>query len=517
MAAFLAQKRVSILVALAVIGRSVFLLIPNLKYVWFLGTAVDQQRQFALTNYVVANGHVSGSDAIYSATPLIHILFSVFSIVPGISVNDSIKYLPVFLSALFPLIVYILLKSLRFSHETALLKIGLFISSIPISIQSYLVTGSQFGLLIAALAFLSLILLLERNDRRYLVIFAFFVLALGLYHTVSSTLFMIFLCGLLLAVQGFRFLRLTNYLKVNAVLIAILTSAGLLTFQATAGFTSIVQSVFSGLSGGSTAGSESVPSSFFTLLRADPAGAVMTILVNYGGDILFLLLALGGLLFLIKKRKELSNAARLVLLFGGLILLFIPVGEIIKAGIFRLVFFGYPFVLIFSSVFLFYLSLKRKWVCVVLFLLMFILAPIELYACQPLIPSANVINNNLPKTEPFQYVGQVTSIYQREMIWFVQNYFTMPKGRIAADSTTSSQVLGLAGYNYTNEHITYYNPLDTSQPRQAYAIFLIHLPGKAGILSEAADFRSPNIVLNEIYNSSIIYSNGESFVLVPGG
>lgn len=510
--AFFTQKKMSFLVVLAVITRFVFLLIPNLKYVWFLGTAVDQERQFALANHVVASGHIYNGEfggEVYGATPLIHILFSIFSMIPGVPVLDSIKYVPVLLSTLYPLITYIIIKSLKVPRETTLLKFGLLFSSIPFNVGSYLVTGGQFGALIALLAFLNLVLLLQKKDRRYGLIFIILVLALSLYHTVSSTFFTIFLFGTII-LQRIPSLRLANFIRTRAVIAAALIGVAVLMFQATDAFTSMLQTVFIASPGSYTPGSEFIPSSFFSLALADPIGGIMVTLVYYGMDVFLLLLALGGLIVLLKERKELSNLFKFLLLLGGLPLLFIPIGAIMKVGTFRLVYFVIPFLLLFSSVFLLYLGSKKKWLPIAVFSFMMILAPIELYACQPLIPSANIVYKELPKTEPIGYVGQVTSVYQRQMILFAQNYVT---GKIAGDAMSTSQVLGSAGYKYTNEHVIYYNPLDTSQPPQKYDALFIHLAGKSGILPDNAKARSPSSILNAIYSSNVVYTNGESYIL----
>lgn len=48
--AFYLEKRILWRVVLAVLGRTVFTIIPAVKYVWFLGPYVDQNVQQALEN-----------------------------------------------------------------------------------------------------------------------------------------------------------------------------------------------------------------------------------------------------------------------------------------------------------------------------------------------------------------------------------------------------------------------------------------------------------------------------------
>lgn len=79
---FFGEEKVSSLVLLAIIAQFTFLLIPNLKYVWFQGTNIDQHMQYGLANYVHTNGYVAPLgpiNEVYSSTPFIHLAFAGFS------------------------------------------------------------------------------------------------------------------------------------------------------------------------------------------------------------------------------------------------------------------------------------------------------------------------------------------------------------------------------------------------------------------------------------------------------
>lgn len=240
--AFFSEKSVLSLVALAVIGRAVFLLIPNLKYVWFQGTAIDQFRQYNLASYLYNGGHIANQGPVsvifYSDTPFIHVSFAIFSIILGVPVVDSVKYIPVLLSSLYPLLTYIIVKNLKFPDDTTILKYSLFISSLPQTALSYVVTGSQFGVLLILLILTSLVTLLQKNDRSHWFVLALFVLVLPMTHSVSSLV----LAALLLVVilfQRISYFRLKPHLQFGMVMITILTCAAWLTFSAKLAFAQI--------------------------------------------------------------------------------------------------------------------------------------------------------------------------------------------------------------------------------------------------------------------------------------
>jgi len=186
---FFSEKRISLMVALAVIGRCVFLLIPNLKYVWFQGIWIDQHQQCGLANHVHNEGYIATQGpfgvSVYGSTPLMHLSFAIFSIVLNIPVVDSVKYLPVFLSPIYPLLTYVIMKNFKFLKGTTALKYALFVSSIPITPENYMVTGAQFGVLLAFLILTSLVTLLQKKDRRRWFIFIFFIFVLAATHSSS--------------------------------------------------------------------------------------------------------------------------------------------------------------------------------------------------------------------------------------------------------------------------------------------------------------------------------------------
>ena len=85
----------------------------------------------------------------------------------------------------------------------------------------------------------------------------------------------------------------------------------------------------------------------------------------------------------------------------------------------------------------------------------------------------------------------------------------------ALDLVTGNQMVGLTDLDFVVEHIGWenYYPLDKSKLERKYDCFLIHLPGISGGLWERAEIRTRHVILEAIYDSSIVYTNGESYIL----
>ena len=275
-------------------------------------------------------------------------------------------------------------------------------------------------------------------------------------------------------------------------------------------YESILRVIFVGAPRGITPAGGFIPPRFFELARTDMLGAIKTILVFNGADAFLLLMTLGGLMVLLKKRKQVSNTAKFLFLISGLMLSFIPFGFLLKVGGFRVLHLASPFFPIFCGIFTLYAGKKRMWLRAVIFSSIILLATLQLYHCQPLIPPANILSKDLPTSEPIVYATGVNSIYQRQMIEFARDYVG---GRIACDGVTRNQITGLTEFDFSNAHLARYYPLDKNQPERTYDCFLIHVPGISGGFGEQAEIRTRDLIIEAIYNSSIIYTNGESYIL----
>lgn len=173
---------------------------------------------------------------------------------------------------------------------------------------------------------------------------------------------------------------------------------------------------------------------------------------------------------------------------------------------------------IFSSISLFYINKRISNTKLIIFVIsmLMVLATIQLYGYQPLMPPASSISKDLPMDEPIGYRVWVNSAYQRNMIKHAETY--IPQGTlIACDAVTRNQIIGLTNYNFSRSHIAWYYPLDKTAPERNYDYFLIHLPGKSGAFQESAEVRTRTLIIESLYKSTktynILYNNGESYML----
>jgi hypothetical protein len=511
---FFSEKRVSLLVVIAVVGRIVFLLIPNLKYVWFQGVYTDQHTQYSLASHVVATGRIStsvssGTSSFYTASPLFHVLFSIFSIILNVPVMASMKYVPVLFSPIYPLLTYAILKKMELVQKNMILKYALFLSSVPIYPGNYVVIGTTFGIFLAFIALFLLVSMLQKNDRRYLLVCAIFTFALAATHTVTSVILTAFLL-LIPGLQRISYFRPKSYLRASVALIVASISLAWLMFPGYSTLGEITRELFIAVPTGTTPSSEYIPSTFFQLANVNMLAAAKTFLAYYGADLFLLILTFAVIVGTLKIRKRLNNAGNFLLLFGGLALVIIGGGVLLKLGATRTLTFERLLFPIFSGIAVFYIGKKRKWIRPIIFVSIILLATLELYGCQPLIPSANVLYKDLPASVPIGYVNEVNSVYQRQVVDFALNHVV---GVIASDAITYNQIVGVTEYNFRVTHVINYYPIDKGQPPQEYDLFIIHVPGKSGILGEKAEVRTPDLILQTVYNSSIVYTNGESFIL----
>jgi hypothetical protein len=439
-----------------------------------------------------------------------HLSFSIFSTVLNVPVVDSMKYLPLLWSLMYPLLTYTIVRAMEFPR--GILKYALFFSSIPFSLDQYVVTGGLFGILLAFLVLFTIVQILQKNDRRYWLVCTIFVFALAAAHSVTSVILAISFLTIMLLQRVLHF-GSQSCLRASIPLGVALIIVVWLMFPASTTLRGIVNAIFVSVPRGTTPQSEYISSTFFEHLRVNILSAARSFIVYYGADAFFLVLTIIGLLFLLKWRKKLNKTANFILVFGWLILFLMVVGYLMKLGAPRMLGFARLLFPVFAGVVVLRIG-KKAWIMKlilpVIFSTIILLATIELYGYQPLVPPANVLYKDLPPDVPMGYAGIVNSIYQRQMISFAENYV---KGRIAAVGPTSSQIVGLTNINFSATSLVSYYPIDKNQTEQRYDYFLINLPGKSGAPAVEPPLRTTSVIIEYIYNSSIAYTNGESFVL----
>jgi len=524
---FFSETRKSRMVGLALIGRAVFLLIPNLKYAWFQGTWIDEYVQYALTKYVSLTGHICTigtynstnyftSFAAYITSPFMHLSFSIFSIVSSVSVVDLMKYLPVFWSLVYPLLTYIIVEKMEFRQRNGLLRYALFFSSVPISVDQYVVGGGLFGSLFVSLVLVVLLVVLQKKNRLLWVVYAVLVFALAAGHSVTSIILSVCLL-LIVVIQRFSHLLPKLHLQASTALLFASISAAWLMFIASFTLQSITSLFFVGVPTGVTPPSEYISSTFFEHVRVNLLSAIKSFIVFYGADALFLILSLGGLIVLLRRREKLNSATSFLLLFGWLILLLMVLGYFLKVGAPRLLFFIRLLYPVLAGLFVLQISVRvrsrkvRIGILSGIFLSVMLLATVEFYGYQPLISPANVLYKGVPANIPISSVNLANSIYQRQVIGFAENHIN---GIIAAQTITANIIVGLAPINYSIANVVSYYPINKTQPTVSYDYFIVSLPGKAGAPpSVPPPLQTTEIISEYIQNSSIIYTNGESYIL----
>jgi len=521
---FMVEKRFSWLIAFALITHATFLLIPNLKYTWFLGGAGDQQRQYGLALGTYNEGHIIPGN-LYSDTPFLSLSFVIYSAMSGLPVLQSMKYFPLILWFTYPVWIYILLR--KFGVNFSLLKYGLLASSIPVKPEiSYVVVGTLFGAFFVFLILAQFAKLAENKNREDWIVAVIFTFALVGGHSVSSmVLSMTLLIIPLLSFVFDRFSRDFNFAKMKpsrlSVMTIFVTSVTWLSLLAQQIFTKSIDfflpyiSKLLNIPSSRRLPGEFIAPRFFKIGFIEQLN--VSVVFN-GGDFLLMIIAVVAVLIIIKELWLRKKRGLLFLSFYFVALMIILLfGLVLNLGfnwddrVFRLFWIVAP---IFSGVFLYYIEtkLRSKVVPMLIISLLVVLATVQLYRCQPLIPAASSLGNQLPSDEPLVYVNSVNTAYQRYMITHAERY--LPNGTmIAVDKITGNQLYGLASLNFSQGHkISYPLRQETSAP---YHCFLLHLPGISGNFGERAENRTRNVILSIIYNSSynIVYSNAESYIL----
>jgi len=521
------EDKISWTIIFVLIARCVFLIIPNLKYTWFQGVNFDQNYHFRIIQDIYNKGYVPAGYS-YSGTPFMHLLADAYSITTGSSVLFTFKYLPIMSWLLFPLVTYSIVR-LAAPRNQLVLKYAVLVSSIPVEpTLSLVVVGTTFGALLTISLLSQFVRALHMNTRSYALVAIISVCALVIAHSYSVTLLaagllMTYLAGRSEFVKDKLKMFGSDRLYMKILLLLIVLDAAWLMFSAHAFFlsgTQIVQQWANAIFGAKPAGGSftDISWSFFGLSFANQLRIVT---VFYGGTLLSLLLTFFGILVArrIFHTSKILSFMSAMLLSVWLFFVVQIVSSSARAGLFeygRLFDFSYIFAPIFVGVLLYYLQERLHSVKLnfLLCLLLVAVVVIELYGCQPLLPIANSVRSNLPSDEYIIYVGEVNSVYQRSMIVHAEKHIRT--GMIACDSVTENQILGLTEYNFSQSHLWGY-PFDergrTRLKTEKFDYLLIHVPGKSGSPKVAPEVGTRSFVLAVAQNSSVIYSNGESYVL----
>jgi hypothetical protein len=254
-----------------------------------------------------------------------------------------------------------------------------------------------------------------------------------------------------------------------------------------------------------------IPDRFFAL---GVPNQLRFLLLSFGADIFILGMTLVGLIILYRSRRL---AQPPFMIFSGYIvalILFFIFGGIFNIGwqwlerSLRMAIVITPLFVAFALHFM--RQRVHRVVPPILIMIFLLLTTLQFYDYQPLMPPASSFDSALPDDEPIYYINSVNSIYQREMMQFAQRMLPETAG-IATDMITYNQLLGFTDRAFAEQYVYYY-PLSDAEPRD-YDYFLIHRPGRSGILGDKAETRTTEVILSAINASNILFSNGESYVV----
>jgi len=528
----LTENKIKWIIPFALIFRSVIVLLPNLKYVWFQGVAIDEHSHYRLVQDIYFEGHIPqphiSAGMLHSQDPLMHLSFSIYSVITGVPVLYSFKYWPIMAWFIYPLIIYLMMKNSGMKKKSSL-KYALVISSIPVKAGlSYVVVGTLYGALFSFLFLSQLIKVLQKRDRRDWIIATIYSIALVTAHFYSSTMLIITLLVTYLMILSLRKFAHKHFTQLQwrtfsstFLLTIILVNLVWIFHKATYMLdyiSKLIAPYITRIMGLKVIMRQPIPERFFELSFTNFMEGINVFIVFYGGDIFLLLLTLIGILVIAKTPRMRSKSLVFLCLYvisSGLFLIPILILGIGRGNwmdrIARSLLTISP---IFSCISLSFFDKKIRNTKLTIFIIstLMVLATIEVYGCQSLIPPASSISKDLPTDEPVTYVVDVNSVYQRRMVEHAERYIPQDT-LIACDKLTKHQILGLTNYNFYGSHIAWYYPLDKSNPEREYDYFLIHLPGKSGRFQERAETRTRSLISEAIHDSNVVYTNGESYIL----
>jgi hypothetical protein len=531
------ENRMPWIVTFAVIVRSVFQVIPNLKYTWFQGVEYDVNIHYRLYQVICNSGFVPSSpiynNMLYLHTPSMHIWFGINSIVTALPQLVTFKYLPALFWLSYPLIIYMIVKAAVPESQKSL-KYALLVSSIPVGANmSYLVEGQLFGALLIIMFVAWFTRLLQSSRRNLLIVLWIFSFALVSEHSYSPVILAIgFLAVYLLHNTNYvkqRTWYALSTFKFSYVVFLIVLTASWETlvaqnlFEVGANiFARWVNAIF-----GTPLTGRTFTDINLSLFRLTLENQLKIVVVFYGGSLFFAFLTVLGILVAVKKyssSKPLIFISLFLLSIWSLFIfqLVLPAARAGMLEYHRIFVYSLTFAPIFIGLLLAYIDRKfgKVKLSPVILSLLVIFATIEVYGCQPLLPIASSVRSNLPSDEYFMIIGNVNSAYQRYMIAYAEKH--IGKGMIACDPITGNQILGLTDYSFSQSHLADFYPFNYNTTNalveyntagEKIDYILIHLPGKSGWLGVKPEVGTKDFILGVTRNSSLIYSNGESFIL----
>lgn len=501
--------------------------IPNLKYQLFYGT-FDSVGHYGYVKGLLSLGFVPQTGfyaSTYSDFPGMHIFIGSLSLILGVLPGESIKIVTSLIFGIIPLMTYFATNRV---FEPNIQRFIIVAAGLP-TVTSYALGGTPFAVpfYFSILCMVFRINLSTENKRQYIIVLLILVYGLLLSHAVT-TLYLIsfFVIALLLlkflSIRGKRVLK--GYQSTHAVVPWLLVILAV-SFAARLAFGSgKILEIFTSAGESILIGSTSsiVPGRFFEL----PFSAqVIFLALNYAKDAVIGLMSFIGVIVLfvkLRRRNEeiYSKFYMLLLCFIGAILVLLTfqfLSGFSGIGYGRFITFAVVLSTFLVGLFLWHVnehvSGNRLGPALIVLLLFLCISTslIQIFSCQPIVPRANILSQDLPVNEYVYDYQSVNTVYQEEMIFFAE--ISSPNdARVASDVVTRWQIYGFANDAFISRHI-YLSPLQ--YPNLTWDLFLLHYDGKAGPLNEKVEYRT-NERLTELKDTlgNVVYDNGESFIIV---
>lgn len=520
---FLYTNDVNKLLILSIISRFVLLLIPNIKYEFFLGRSMDQHIQYLLSRDILQDGIIGliknyvnlPTGRYYIESPLFHTSITSVSIATGLDLITVYKYFPIIINILYPLYFYSIIDKLNFKNVNYI-KYSIFLTSLPLNKGlTYIVTGAMFVFLYLLGLFNQYLSLIKNPDRVNYIVFILLVIGSTMSHPIETLNFLGIMMVVSIVLNYFN-----NFSKdylIRQIFIGLVINLSWVSLREMqfSYFTNLFRSV--------DITEAPITPTFFILLRTSVIDTIKVLVSRFGSDMFFSVLIAVSFYYLFRKIREnnISEDYRFISIFFLVVAALTFTGFIlgIAFSYFARTFRFYYFIIVIFSGYLFnHIKDKNgKLVMPLIFVVVLILSSMEFYSAPILTPSASII---FPVAEdtPIVNSGEVNSIYQREMISYTYNHF---EGRIACDAVTRNQVMGLTDPQYFSYATWFYPPNVEIYPGvevKEYDVFMIHLPGISGSFEETALVRDRATILDQIYREDLdlVYSNSQSFVLYNG-
>lgn len=497
--------------------------IPNLKYTFFYGT-YDSIAHYGNVNALLSLGHVPETTfyaSQYSDFPGIHIFLGSISLILGVDTNLVFKLVPAILYGITPLMFYFVTKGADIRIQK-----GVLVASALPAATSFIVGGTSFAIPLYFCFFCVFFKVFQfETDRNYVILSLIFCFSLLCSHFVTATCLLMFLTITLILLYIFGARK--NFIKaykiaISILLILLLSWVIIQLFRSTSLFSSII-SVFQKAFFGDLV-VDVVPERLFVLSLIDQ---LRVVIVYHVKDIVILLLSLLGMGILLKNdslkskpifyKLYLPVVALLISVIGIMSFQYLTHFGPIEYG--RFIRYAAVFSPLLVGLFFWFFEKKlerisngnlRKATHSLMIALIISITLISFFSYQPLVPQSKAFSPDLPEGQYIINRGMVNTVYQQRMILFTEFYYN-GADKITSDVTGLWQIRGFTNESFYKNHI-YFSPLD-SQRVLNWDLFLLHYDGKAGSLSEKAEYRTDERVNAFRIDNNVLYDNGGSFTL----